>query len=252
MGVRHAARTDIGRRRAQNEDRLGVFEVDRLFVVADGMGDRSSGDRAASVAVDVIGDVVHRERAAAPLDRLSRGIELANARIRAEAGASARLHGMATTVVAAIIEEGIAHIAHVGDSRAYLLRQRQLVRLTKDHSVVHGYMEAVGGLSEDEQRRFPLRKVLTRAVGVHEVLEVDRTRAVLDAGDRLLLCSDGLHGMVDDRVLHRCLLAIADADEVVTTLIDCANRAGGIDNISAVVVERRAELRPPAAARSRG
>lgn len=240
--IQYAARTDVGLEREHNEDCLGVFEADRLFIVADGMGGHASGEIAATVAVDVIADVVRRSHGdgLAPGERLARGIEQANARIHEAAVAGATLHGMGTTIVAAIVDGEAAHIAHVGDSRAYRLRRGELARVTRDHSLLQDYIDAMGGLSEEDQKLFPQRNVLTRAVGVHETVEVARTTVELEPGDRLLLCTDGLHGMVDERTLRECLQGIADLEELVATLIALANRGGGVDNITAVVVERRA------------
>jgi protein phosphatase len=145
---------------------------------------------------------------------------------------------MGTTIVAVIVEDDTAHIAHIGDSRAYRLRAGRLVRLTKDHSLLQDYIEAIGGnISEEEMRSFPQRNVLTRAVGVKEMLQVSCLSITLAPGDRLLLCTDGLHGLVEESTLRDCLAGIADLDVLVRKLIELANGAGGTDNISALVLE---------------
>jgi protein phosphatase len=238
--LRHAAGTDVGRERDHNEDCLGVVESERLFIVADGMGGHASGEIAATVAVDIVTELMREHGDGAPADRLARAIEQANAKIHAAAKASAAMRGMGTTIVAVIVEDGHAHVAHVGDSRAYRLHDRELARVTKDHSLLQEYMDAIGGMSEEEQKMFPQRNILTRAVGIRQTVEVARTQIELAAGDRLLLCSDGLHGMVDERTLRECLVGIADLHELVRTLIELANRAGGVDNISALVLEVQA------------
>jgi protein phosphatase len=215
-----------------------VFAADRLFIVADGMGGHASGEIASTVAVDIVSELVRHDGAGAPDERLARAIVEANAKIHAAAAGSAAMRGMGTTIVAVIVDDARAHIAHVGDSRAYRLRGGELARLTKDHSLLQDYIDAIGGnVSEEEQKMFPQRNVLTRAVGVRATLEVARTNTELVAGDRLLLCSDGLHGMVDERQLRAYLTYIEDLDELVKTLIERANEAGGKDNITAVVVE---------------
>jgi PPM family protein phosphatase len=240
--IRYAAKTDVGLKRDHNEDCLGVFEADNLFIVADGMGGHASGEIAANVAVEILSEFVREKRGdrLAVEERLAQGVELANAKIHEAAKSSAMLYGMGTTIVALMVEADQAFVAHCGDSRVYRLRGGELARLTKDHSLLQDYIDAMGGLSEEEQKQFPQRNVLTRAVGVKDKLEVARMRTDLLPGDRLLLCSDGLHGMIDEATLEQLLGAEQDLEQLVAKLIECANQAGGSDNITAVVVERLA------------
>src|SRR5262249_28586587 len=140
--LRYAARTDVGLKRDHNEDCLGVFEADNLFIVADGMGGHACGEIAANVAVDIVSDFVKNKRGdgAGADERRAQGVQLANAKIYEAAAASATLHGMGTTIVAVIVDGAQAFIAHAGDSRVYRQRGDELVRLTKDHSLLQDYI----------------------------------------------------------------------------------------------------------------
>ncbi len=249
--LRHAGRTDVGLKRGHNEDSLALRPEQQLFIVADGMGGHASGEVASRTAIDTMvaffarahtGETPWPGKLDAELsegeNRLAFSIMLANDAVRREAESTPQHRGMGTTIVAALIADEHLHVAHVGDSRAYRLRGGDLVQLTRDDSLLQAYIEAGGALTEGEQQAFPQRNIITRAVGLLPTVDVSVSRSELLVGDRILLCSDGLSGMVGDDVLRDRLAADKDLAEIVDELIDRANRAGGVDNITAVLVER--------------
>lgn len=198
-----------------------------VLMVADGMGGHVAGEVASRVAVDAA-----LERTGSTVERLSAGNEavLANARENPE------LAGMGTTMTLVELKDGnVAEFAHVGDSRAYLSREGELRQLTTDHTVVAEYV-ASGALSPEEAAVHPQRSALTRAVGLGDELEVDSFQERLEPGDRLLLCSDGVNAMITDDDIGQALGA-GSAEEAAWDLVERANRAGGYDNITVVVVD---------------
>lgn len=233
------ARTDRGRVRPQNED---AFLLDLpLFAVADGMGGHKAGEIASSLALEVLAS--WKERLAAEPDAEARGrllrdaIEDANSTILARGRSDEELQGMGTTLTVGWAEEGTLTLAHVGDSRAYLLRGRRLSRLTEDHTVINQW-EKEGKIGPGEAAHHPHRHILLQAVGSGTELDTDVTSVELEPGDRLLLSSDGLHGMLSEERMKELLLARdADPDDLCARLIEAANEAGGDDNITVVVVD---------------
>lgn len=224
------ARTDTGRERSGNED--AAFARAPLFVVADGMGGARGGEIASRLAVEVFeaglgaGDGIE--------GRLVSLVKEANARIYGRAQGERQLHGMGTTLTAAYLEGDSVAIAHVGDSRAYLLRDGELTRLTQDHSLVSELVRH-GKLTEEQAAEHPQRSIITRALGPEPTVEVDTWRYPVRAGDVLLLCSDGLTSMVAEERIAEILgrhRRLADAAE---ELIRQANAAGGRDNITVVL-----------------
>jgi protein phosphatase len=144
---------------------------------------------------------------------------------------------MGTTVVIAQIADDHLYIAHVGDSRCYRIRNGQVKQLTRDHSLLEDYKDARPGMSEEEQRKFPHRNVITRALGMRDSIQVDLTSEPIQDGDIFLLCSDGLSGMVPDTKYPSYLQTDCDLDNAVNELVDAANAAGGTDNITVLVLE---------------
>jgi protein phosphatase len=232
-----AGRTDPGRIRDHNEDSLfpeGSGEsTDRLVVaVADGMGGHVGGEIASRAALDAAiaseGDPETRVLAAngAVLDRVAEQPSLA---------------GMGTTLTMAdIAESGRAEVGHVGDSRAYLLRNGELRQITRDHSVVADLIEA-GDLRPEDAPFHPYRSVITRALGLERIVAVDTHDLRLAADDVLLLCSDGLNSMISNDAIRELLEEAADPDSAVEALVDAANEAGGHDNITVIVVHVHAD-----------
>ena len=253
--------SDLGRQRQGNEDNFFVRAP--LFVVADGMGGAQAGEVASEIAVRSFDDELPNGSRAEALVRV---IEQANKRIHDRARSDDSLHGMGTTTTAAYVDDDEVVIAHVGDSRAYLLRNGELVRLTKDHSLV-GELVARGKLTEEQAEQHPQRSVITRALGPEASVQVDIDIFPAKAGDLFLLCSDGLTSMVHEPKL-RPLFEEADSLEVLgKRLIDAANAAGGRDNITVILFRleevegaagaaprrrrRRTRARPPSTTPSR-
>ncbi|KRT62807.1 MAG: PTC1, protein serine/threonine phosphatase [Chloroflexi bacterium CSP1-4] len=230
-----AGTTDRGRVRPTNEDAFAVAPP--LYVVADGMGGHRGGEVAARLAVTTIA-LRAPELAAADGDALAAALREANRIILDAAGEDDALRGMATTCTAALVRGRVARIAHVGDSRAYLWRAGTLTQLTADHSVVAELVRE-GYLSPEEAAHHPRRNVILRALGHVPDLDVDSAEVVLDAGDRLLLCSDGLTNELDDGEIADVLGADAHAQGTADRLVGLANAAGGADNVTVIVIDVR-------------
>ena len=225
MKLRVGARTDVGRVRKGNED--SYTAEDPLFAVADGMGGHQGGEVASSVALEIL------SQGDGPLEEL---VRKANDEVFRRAGKDPGLSGMGTTLTAIRHEGKVLRLAHVGDSRAYLLRDGTIQRLTKDHTVVERLVDE-GRLSAEEAEIHPQRSILTRALGVDEAIQVDQGAIEPHAGDRLLLCSDGLTGVVGEEEITRILTDHAEPQDAANALVDAANEGGGQDNITAVVVD---------------
>ena len=221
--------SDLGRQRQGNEDNFFVRAP--LFVVADGRGGAQAGEVASEIAVRSFDDELpYGSRSEA----LVRVIEDANKRIHERARANESLHGMGTTTTAAYVDDDEVVIAHVGDSRAYLLRGGELIRLTKDHSLV-GELVARGKLTEEQAEQHPQRSVITRALGPEANVQVDVDTFKAKAGDVFLLCSDGLTSMVHEPKLGPLFEEEGSLETLGKRLIDAANAAGGRDNITVIL-----------------
>lgn len=245
--------TDVGRKRTHNEDNLLVVPELGLFVVADGMGGHAAGEVASLLAVEMIHDAFRQSRdaspngspertvpagaAPAPERRLVSAIEQANRRIFAAGQEDEARSGMGTTVAAVWLDGETAHVAHVGDSRLYRFRDGGLAQITTDHSLVNDYL-ARGLMTPEEAIGHPMRHVLIRALGTTPSVAVDAAALPLEPGDILLLCSDGLSNVVPPSEIA-AILGAPDLDVSVRChgLIDAANRHGGLDNITAVLVQ---------------
>jgi PPM family protein phosphatase len=234
----HWADSNLGLQRQGNEDNFFVRAP--LFVVADGMGGAQAGEVASEMAVKSfepgLGD-------GAPSESLVRVIEDANRRIHDRSRSDEQRAGMGTTVTAAYVDEADVVVAHVGDSRAYLWRDGDLIRLTKDHSLV-GELVARGKLTEEQAEAHPQRSVITRALGPEPNVQVDVAVFNARAGDVFLLCSDGLTSMVNESKLKPILAASESLEQVGRALIAAANEAGGRDNIT-VILFRLEEIGAP-------
>ena len=233
MNVAVGAKSDIGRVREVNEDSFLVDEP--LFVVADGMGGHLAGDVASTTAVDTIRS---RSGDASPedLSTLTELVRSANSRIWEKAQHDPTLRGMGTTCTLLMVDGSAAHIAHVGDSRAYLFRNGKLSQLTEDHSLV-GRMVKEGRLSAEEAERHPQRSIITRALGVDSDVEVDLLTVEVAEGDRLMICSDGLTSMVEPSEITEALAGESDPQAAADRLVQIANEAGGEDNITVVLID---------------
>ena len=229
------ALTDTGKVRSANQDCFRIIPEIGLFLLADGMGGARGGERASRLTVDAVADVMSRTplRDAATL---LGAVEEANRRVHAEAAADARLEGMGTTLVAALeTGENDLAIASVGDSRAYLLHEGKLKLVTQDQTWVHEVGRPLG-LDEETLRRHPMRHVLTMAVGVGTNVRVRYYAVQLVAGDTLLICSDGLHGVVPEPLLEQTLNSPGGLEEKCRTLVEAANTAGSPDNVTVLLI----------------
>jgi PPM family protein phosphatase len=253
MRLSHAGTSDVGRKRSHNEDAFLLLPEEQLYCVADGMGGHASGEVAARIAVEEMAEFFRLtgrdEEATWPYkldparaydeNRLLTGVKLANLRIHERAQADPRLHGMGTTIVALSFPKDGRDVlvAHVGDSRAYLLRQGAIRQLTEDHSLLNDYKKS-RALTAEEVEAFPHKNVIVRALGMKDSVEVDLLREELQDGDVLLLCSDGLSGMVPDlRIAELVRAAHGDLRRAAQGLVDAANEAGGVDNVTCVLVQ---------------
>ena len=228
--VEHAERSDTGLVRSANEDSFLVRSP--LFVVADGMGGASAGEIASSAAVEEFSAGL--PAGDDPEQRLSAVVRAANRRINSEAAANERQRGMGTTITAALVGDGKVSIAHVGDSRAYLIRGDSMAQLTRDHTLVDELVRE-GRITEDEAANHPQRSIITRALGPEPDVDVDTATFDVEPGDVLLLCSDGLTGMVSDADLLGAVSSSRSLAAAARTLVDAANEAGGRDNITVLL-----------------
>src|SRR3954454_6607781 len=221
--------TDVGRARQGNED--SYFVRVPLFVVADGMGGAQAGEVASEVAVEAFQKGLPDGN---PLEELVRRIREANQRIHEMSRNHSELQGMGTTCTATYVGEEEVVLAHVGDSRCYLLRDGELTRLTRDHSLVGELMDR-GKLTEEQAEVHPQRSVITRALGVEGDVQVDTERIAARSGDLFLLCSDGLTSMVREPELMPVLEQGGSLERAGRALIAAANAAGGRDNITVLL-----------------
>lgn len=236
----------VGSVRDTNEDALIVDGKWGLYAVLDGMGGASAGDVASTKARDVIHEYVRARRSAlGPRQLLEAAINAASAAVHGEAQRRRDRRGMGTTVVACLIDGRRATVAHVGDSRAYLLRDGRLHRLTNDHTIV-AELVARGAIQPDEADRHAYKNVLSRNLGAKATAAVDINEIELQAGDRLMLCSDGLYGYAASEAMHQLIASTDPAADVVRDLIDAALRGGGGDNVTAILIDAGTQLVPRA------
>jgi len=228
----HVARTDTGHQRASNED--SHLERTPVFVVADGMGGAQAGEVASRLAVSHFADGLPGEEADGSERRLAQAVREANAEIHALSEADARRAGMGTTLTAAYVGRGQVSFAHVGDSRAYRMRDAQLERITEDHSLVEELLRQ-GRLTEEEAEEHPQRSIITRALGPEPDVEVDTFTVAAADGDVYLLCSDGLTSMVADATVADIMRAAPDITTAADRLVAAALEAGGRDNVTVVL-----------------
>jgi len=237
----HAARTDVGMIRSGNEDNFAVNATSErgVFIVADGMGGHAAGEVASEMAVQIIELELQNVRDLDDRDageRLSQALRKANRNIHDRTITEVDKQGMGTTASVLMVSTTRYLIGQVGDSRVYLLRDGALHQLTKDHSYVQEQVDA-GFLTPEQARYHPYSNVITRCVGASPDVEPDIYRGEVKLGDLFLVASDGLTGMVDDRRLQMLLMSRAAPERKVHSLIAEANGRGGLDNITAIVVQ---------------
>ncbi|HKC61463.1 MAG TPA: Stp1/IreP family PP2C-type Ser/Thr phosphatase [Myxococcales bacterium] len=253
MRILHAARTDVGMKRDNNEDSFLALPAEGLFAVFDGMGGHAAGEVASGIAVQEMREFFQltgrdpeatwpfkedREKSYDE-NRLVTAIKLVNQRILEASEADASRKNMGTTCVSAHFVErdggARAIVAHAGDSRVYQLRERRLRRITIDHSLVEEYLR-LGKITEEEARSFPQKNIILRALGQQPQVEVEVHEHELRPGDLLMLCSDGLSGMVEDPVMEAILQRSSGLDSAARRLLDTANANGGVDNSTVILV----------------
>jgi protein phosphatase len=239
MEYEYAVISDTGKRRSKNEDAYYINEKHGLFVLADGLGGHAAGEVASRIAVETIGRHITENipRGRYISQSLKEAVVTANKSIYQMARVDPKLEGMATTVVAALIRPGILYLAHVGDSRAYLLTKSGLMRLTMDHTLV-SQMVSEGRITEQEAVLHPHRNVLVRCLGIEENIEVDVQKRRFSY-ETLLLCTDGLTEMLNDGEVEDILQHNLSCQSACEILVAAANQRGGIDNVTVILVKRK-------------
>ncbi len=234
------ARTDIGSKRDMNQDyyyatekNIGSFH--NLYIVADGMGDHLAGDKASKLCVESMISYITNTDMVTPVSIFSEAVAYANHEVFQASVSHADYSGMGTTVVAATIMNDTLYVANIGDSRLYLISD-DMVQITNDHSLVEEMVKR-GDLTESQARIHPQKNIITRALGIDSQVQADYFEIQLKKHDKILLCSDGLTNMVEDYDIRYLLKHSASLEESVDNLIDRANSAGGLDNITAILVE---------------
>jgi protein phosphatase len=246
--VKACGLSDVGLTRVHNEDYFEIDPEHKLYIVADGMGGHSHGEVAAQLAVNSIRDFIHKtadkdttwpfgmdNRLERHTNLLKMAIRIAHDSVLRAISKDGSLYGMGTTVVGILLAGNVAAVAHVGDSRAYRLRNGRLDQLTQDHTWVNEQVVA-GFLSKEQARSHPLKNVVTRALGGESDVVVDVRELEMRVGDIYLLCSDGLTGMLSDADIRERLGAQATLHEICRTLVNDSNARGGIDNVTVVVL----------------
>ncbi len=251
MKVESFGTTDVGRKRAHNEDSLSISDDLGLYLVADGMGGHNAGEVASSTAVETVTSFVHRftgdkdvttslspdTEISQKADVLVSAVRLANRQVSIRAREKYEYVGMGTTIVAIFIEEDTAHIANVGDSRAYLIRNSKIKQLTTDHSWINEQIQKQI-IPKEDARNHRWRNVITRALGNKPDVEIDLVSVDLKSGDLLLLCTDGLSGMLEDNEQFQIISrSKGNLEKACKDLINAANERGGLDNITVILLK---------------
>ena len=251
MRITAAGLTDVGLQRDHNEDTFSRLDKYRLYLVADGMGGHQSGEVASSMAAEAMRaffDATEKEDATWPFpidpnlslaeNRLAAAIKMANKQIFERSLHDHSLQGMGTTVVGLLLcpERNVAYVAHVGDSRAYRIREGEITQLTRDHSLINDYLMMMPDMPKEAMDVLP-RNVITRALGMQDSVVVDLVTEELHEGDRFVLCSDGLSGQVtDERICEVISDHGDDLDTAARLLVKESNDAGGEDNVTLVII----------------
>ena len=234
--------TDVGQVRSQNQDYVYASEqpignLPNLFVLADGMGGHNAGDFASRCAVSVIEASVKKDMSFNPIKIMRHAIEEANEKIHELAKADAGKAGMGTTLVAVTVVGYYAYVANVGDSRLYIIGN-EIRQITHDHSLVEE-MVRLGKLTQEEGRNHPDKNIITRAIGAEETVTVDCFEEKTGIRDVILLCSDGLTNMVSNEQIQQIIKTEKSLQKTAESLVDAANRNGGRDNITVLLISRK-------------
>ena len=241
--MRAASRTDVGNIRENNEDVLyasvdPVGNLPNLFLVADGMGGHKAGEVASRSAMEFFLKYINETPCndGELLDYMTGAVKYANNAVFELSLSDMAYFGMGTTLSACVVADGKVYIAHIGDSRIYLVNSGKLQQLTNDHTFV-GEMVRAGQFSKEEAERHPSKNALTRALGVERDVSSDAPVAAVTSGDVLLLCSDGLNNMVSESEIVKILMSNKDVEQKSDELVELAKNNGGADNITVVVIE---------------
>ncbi|HTL10881.1 MAG TPA: Stp1/IreP family PP2C-type Ser/Thr phosphatase [Bdellovibrionota bacterium] len=236
-------KTDIGRKRQQNQDNGGAFPELGLFVVADGMGGHKGGETASAMVVEILPQVVRegmKGKSADPRRVLADAIRKANRAIFEASKRQTDLQGMGTTTTAILAHGGRVILGHVGDSRCYYFRPECIWQVTRDHSLVQEKLRA-GLITREQLKTDRMKNVITRSVGFEEQVDVETYDMKVQPGDVFMLCSDGLSGLVDDpdvlEIVQKQFFKGGDPQRAVDQLIEAANARGGDDNITSILVQ---------------
>ena len=242
-------KTDLGSVRQNNEDSIfvsneSVGPFENLYIISDGMGGHNAGEVASGKAIEFfLGHIRSFEGRLDQSDALtlmSDAVRFANHSVYTISRGDTSLSGMGTTFTAATFKDGRVYVAHLGDSRAYVLRPDGLRQITVDHTYVNDLVRAAI-ISDEQARTHHLRNVITRALGSEEVCEVDAYSLDVEPGDRFLMCSDGLSTMLEDSYIEAVIADNPDLEAIPTELIDFANEQGGLDNISVILIGQGGE-----------
>jgi protein phosphatase len=233
--------TDIGRKRKLNQDYVYTSEqpvgnLPNVFIVADGMGGHNAGDYASKVTVETMVSDIAASFEKNPIKIMEKAIEAANTAIHQKSCENVEYEGMGTTVVASTYIGGFLQVANVGDSRLYIINDREIRQITRDHSLVEE-MIRVGGIARADARNHPDKNIITRAVGVSDTVEPDFFTVEIKEGDTVLMCTDGLTNMLEDEEIRMIVNGSRDIVEKAEKLIKAANDNGGRDNVTVVLIE---------------
>lgn len=233
--------TDVGIRRESNQDYMytsetAVGNLPNLFLLADGMGGHAAGDYASRFTVEKVVELVGKSTFTEPVAILKQAISEANALLLAEADKDVSRQGMGTTLVTATIIDNRMYVSNVGDSRLYVVSADKMIQVTRDHSLVEE-MVRLGEMDKEDAKVHPDKNIITRAVGVLPEVSADFFEVELEPGDMILMCSDGLTNMVRDEEIRQIILGQRDIVEKAEKLVETANKNGGRDNITVVLIE---------------
>jgi PPM family protein phosphatase len=234
LALRYAVRSDVGLLREGNED--SAYAGPHLLAVADGMGGHAAGEVASAATITAMAPLGTEDPGPGLVSGLADAVAAASLRLQELISCDPAIEGMGTTLTALLWSQGHAALCHIGDSRAYLLRGGQFVQITHDHTLVRWLVDE-GEITEDDVATHPYRSLLLRVLDGQTIAEPDLTPFETCPGDRYLLCSDGLSGVVSEQTLHQVLSCVRDLDEVTLRLVELAIEGGGPDNITCIVAD---------------
>lgn len=240
MVLRTFSTTDIGKKRKLNQDYVFASDtplgnLPNIFIVADGMGGHNAGDYASKYCVEFFTQRISDSNISSPIANIEEAISATNDNLLSKAKENMELQGMGTTFVVATIYDKMMYIANIGDSRLYVI-SKDIKQITEDHSLVEA-MVKTGELDRNMARVHPNKNIITRALGANEDVEPDFFEVTLEDGDIVLMCSDGLTNMLDDRMIDKIVKANESLEETVNTLVKEANNNGGKDNIAIIMIK---------------